>query len=369
MILKELLGYLEASIPPAYQESYDNSGLQVGDVNSAVDSVLLSLDITEEILEEAEQKKCGLVISHHPLIFQPLKSIGTGTYVERIVRKAIQKNISLYSMHTNLDSIRGGVSYRMAEKLGLTNIEVMAPSGGSLLKLVVFVPLSHAAKVRKAVFDAGAGHIGNYDMCSFNVMGEGTFRGGSGSDPFAGEPGKEHTEDEVRIESVLPAPLKSRVVKAMIDSHPYEEVAYDLYPLENNIPGAGLGCVGDLPGSITEKDLVKILSDIFGSECIRHSTRMGKKIKRLAVMGGSGGSYIKMAISAGAQAYVTADIKYHSFFEADKQIFLADIGHYESEKPSLEILHELITKKFPKFAVRFSEINTNPVNYSQVWKK
>jgi len=369
MILKELLTYLEERVPPSYQESYDNSGLQVGDVNSTVDSALLSLDITEEIIDEAHQRKCSLVISHHPLIFQPLKSIGTGTYVERVVRKAIKNDISLYSMHTNLDIIKEGVSYRMADKLGLSNTEVMVSLGGSLLKLVVFVPLSHAGKVRQAVFEAGAGNIGNYDMCSFNLRGEGTFRGGSGSDPFAGEPGKEHVEEEVRIESVLPAHLKSRVVGAMIDSHPYEEVAYDLYPLQNRMPGAGLGCVGDLPESVTEKDMINMLSDIFGSECIRHSRLTGRKIKRVAVMGGSGGSYIGKAISSGAQAYVTADVKYHSFFEADKQILLADIGHYESEKPSLEILHELITKKFPKFAVRFSEINTNPVNYSQVWKK
>ncbi|MGM0667778.1 MAG: Nif3-like dinuclear metal center hexameric protein, partial [Bacteroidota bacterium] len=334
MILKELITYLEASVPPAYQESYDNSGLQVGDENSTVDSALLSLDITEEIVDEAEQRKCGLVISHHPLIFQPLKCIGTGSYVERIIRKAIQKDISLYSMHTNLDIISGGVSYRMAEKLGLTNTEVMLPLGGRLLKLVVFVPLSHAGKVRQAIFDAGAGHIGNYDMCSFNVRGEGTFRGGTGSDPFTGEPGKEHTEDEVRIESVLPAHLRSSVLRAMIDSHPYEEVAYDLYAIENRLPGAGLGCVGDLAESVTENNLISMLSDVFGSACIRHSKPRGKKIKRVAVMGGSGGSYIDKAISAGAQAYVTADVKYHSFFDADKQILLADIGHYESEKPS-----------------------------------
>jgi len=258
---------------------------------------------------------------------------------------AIKNDISLYSMHTNLDIIKEGVSYRMADKLGLSNTEVMVSLGGSLLKLVVFVPLSHAGKVRQAVFEAGAGNIGNYDMCSFNLRGEGTFRGGSGSDPFAGEPGKEHVEEEVRIESVLPAHLKSRVVGAMIDSHPYEEVAYDLYPLQNRMPGAGLGCVGDLPESVTEKDMINMLSDIFGSECIRHSRLTGRKIKRVAVMGGSGGSYIGKAISSGAQAYVTADVKYHSFFEADKQILLADIGHYESEKPSLEILHELITKK------------------------
>jgi len=369
MKLKDLLNYLESSVPPAFQESYDNSGLQVGNAESNVDSVLLSLDVTEEIIDEADSKGCRLIISHHPLIFQPLKSISGKTPVERIITKAILKNISVYSMHTNLDIIRGGVSYRMAEMLGLNDIEVLAPLGNKLLKLVVFVPLSYASKLREAIFDAGAGHIGNYDRCSFNIKGEGTFRAGPAADPFAGEPGREHTEEEVRIETVLPAHIKSRVLKAMIDAHPYEEVAYDLYSIENSIPGAGLGCVGILDDEIRDTGLIKKLGEVFEAEGIRHTATVGRKIKKLAVMGGSGGSFIGKAISSGADAFVSSDLKYHSFFEADRRILLADIGHYESEKPALGILHELITKKFPKFAVRFSEINTNPVNYSQVWKK
>jgi len=369
MKLKELVNYLESKVPPAFQESYDNAGMQVGDPESIVNSVLLSLDVTEEIIDEADAKGCRLIISHHPLIFQPLKSISGRTAVERIIHKAIHKNISIYSMHTNLDIIRGGVSYRMAEKLQLRNTKVLIPLGNKLLKLVVFVPVDHAEKVRDAIFNAGTGHIGNYDRCSYNIQGEGTFRAGPGSKPFAGEHGREHTEAEIRVETVLPEYLKGTVVKAMIDSHPYEEVAYDLYRIENTIPGAGLGCIGELSRSITDADLIERLGKVFEAKGIRHTLITGRKIKQVAVMGGSGGAYIRKAISAGADVFVTADIKYHSFFEAGNDIFLVDIGHYESEKPALEILDELITKKFPKFAVLFSEINTNPVNYSQVWQK
>lgn len=369
MKLKELVNYLESIVPPDFQESYDNSGIQVGDIESNVNSVLLSLDVTEEIIDEADSKGCGMIITHHPLIFKPIKSISGKTYIEKIILKAIRKNISIYSMHTNLDIIKGGVSYRMAEKMQLENIKVLVPLDNKLLKLVVFVPADYAEKLRDAIFNAGAGHIGNYDRCSYNVQGEGTFRAGPGTDPFKGEKGSKHTETEIRIETVLPEYLKKRVIKALIDSHPYEEVAYDLYRIENTMPGAGLGCIGELRSSVSDTELIDSLGKLFESKGIRHTKITGRKIKKVAVMGGSGGGYINRAIAAGADAYITADIKYHSFFDAGKDILLADIGHYESEKPALEILHELIIKKFPKFAILFSEINTNPVNYSQVWQK
>ncbi|MBN1387284.1 MAG: Nif3-like dinuclear metal center hexameric protein, partial [Bacteroidales bacterium] len=351
MKLKELVNYLESIVPPAFQESYDNSGIQVGDIESNVNSVLLSLDVTEEIIDEADSKRCGMIISHHPLIFKPLKSISGKTFIERIILKAIRKNISIYSLHTNLDIIKGGVSYRLAEKMQLENPKVMVPLGNKLLKLVVFVPADYAETLRDAIFKAGAGYIGNYDRCSYNIRGEGTFRAGPGTDPFTGEYGSEHTEPEIRIETVLPEYLKNRVIKAIIDSHPYEEVAYDLYRIENTLPGAGLGCIGELRSSIIDTELIDRLGEIFESRGIRHTQITGRKIKKVAVMGGSGGEYIHKALSAGADAYITADIKYHSYFEAGKDLLLADIGHYESEKPALEILHELITKKFPKFAV------------------
>ena len=368
MSLKELLNFLESQVPPAYQEPYDNSGMQVGDPDAAVSSVLLSLDVTGDVIDEAASLGCELIISHHPLIFKPLKSICGRTAAEKLVMKAIRKNIAVYSMHTNLDIINGGVSYRMAKMLGLTNINVLSPLDNKLLKLVVFVPGSHAGQLRNAIFDAGAGYIGNYDRCSYNVHGEGTYRPGAGTDPYSGEQGEDHTEAEIRIETVVPEHLKSRVVKAMMAAHPYEEVAYDIYKIENAVPGAGLGCVGDAGEGMDDVDFIKLLSEVFGAKGIRHTALENKKIKRVAVMGGSGGAYIAKAVSSGADAFVTGDIKYHDFLEAEG-ILLADIGHYESEKPAMEILHEIITKKFPKFAVRFSEKNTNPVNYLQAWKK
>ncbi len=368
MKIKELIAYLESAVPSAMQESWDNSGMQVGNPDSTVDSALLCLDVTDAVISEAEDKACGLIISHHPLIFKPLSSISGRTGAERIIYRAIKKDISIFSMHTNLDIINGGVSYRMAEMMKLKNISVLSPLAGRLLKLVVFVPPSHAEKLRDAIFKAGAGHIGNYDRCSYNLSGEGTYRAGEGTDPYAGEAGKDHKEQEIRIETVMPENAVSRVVKAMTESHPYEEVAYDIYRIENTMPGAGLGCTGELEQGMKDIDFVSMLAELFGAKGIRHTALDGKKVKKVAVMGGSGGSYIQKAVRAGVDAFVTADIKYHSFFEGG-DVFLADIGHYESEKPALEILHELITKKFPKFAVRFSETNTNPVNYLQAWKK
>lgn len=369
MKLSNLVKYLEDSVPLSYQESYDNSGLQIGGMNCEINTALLSLDVTENVIDEALEKGCDIIITHHPLIFGGLKRISDGNDIGRLVLKAIENNISIYSMHTNLDIIKGGVSYRMAEKLGLKNIIPLVPLEGHLLKLAVFVPLDYADKVRKALFDAGAGNIGDYDRCSYNIEGYGTFRAGPGTDPFAGEQNSEHTEKEVRVESVLPAYLKSRVIKSMIEAHPYEEVAFDIFKIENAMPGAGLGCVGDLKEAVEEKTLLTRLSELFNAKGIRHTALRGNKVRRVAVMGGSGSNYTGMASSSGADAYITADIKYHSFFEGRSGMLIADIGHYESELPALEIINELITKKFPKFAVRFSEINTNPVNYLQAWKK
>lgn len=369
MKLNELVNYLESVVPPAYQESYDNSGIQFGEPGHEINSVLLSVDITEEIVDEAVAKDCQLIISHHPVIFKPIKRISGRTASEKILLKAIRSGIALYSMHTNLDLVRGGVSYRMAHMLGLENLNVLVPLDNMLLKLVVFVPPGHADEVRNAIFEAGAGHIGEYDRCSYNLQGDGTFRAGPGTDPFSGEQGKDNIEKEVRIETVLPLHLKDRVIRAMIEYHPYEEVAYDLYRIENSVPGAGLGCMGELKNNLSEKELIELVARTFKTDGLRHSTLQGRTIRKVAVIGGSGGNYVGKAISAGADAFVTADVKYHAFLDAVSDILLVDTGHYESEKPALEIINELITKKFPKFAVRFSEINTNPVNYSQAWKK
>jgi dinuclear metal center YbgI/SA1388 family protein len=363
MKLAELCKYLDSAIPISFQEDYDNAGLQVGLPEKEISSALLTIDITEEVLAEASDGGCDLIISHHPLIFGGLKKITGRTYQERIIYKALRQDIAIYSAHTNLDAVSFGVSRKMAEKLGLNHVSVLVPLKHRLLKLVTFIPESHLVKVREALFEAGAGVIGNYDKCGFSVAGTGSFRAGEGTNPFSGERGKLNFESEIRFETVLFSHMKSDVIRALHSSHPYEEVAFDLYPLENDNIEAGLGCKGEFKEPVTETDFLRKVSSAFGAKGIRYSGLSGRMVGKVAICGGSGASMIKDAVTSEADAFITADIKYHAFFDADKKILLADIGHFESEKYTTEILYDLIIKKFPKFAVRFSETNTNPINY------
>jgi dinuclear metal center YbgI/SA1388 family protein len=361
--IAEIINYLEAFAPPELQESYDNSGLQTGNGYDITEGVLVTIDVTEAVLDEAVRKGANLIISHHPLIFGGIKRL-TGTHpVERILIKAIRNNLAIYSAHTNLDSITGGVNTKIADLLGLQNQKILQPARSVLRKLVTYVPTEHLDRVRNAVFEAGAGHIGNYDSCSFNTPGTGTFRGNDTTNPFAGESGKFHNEPEIRIETVFPAWLENNIVGALTAAHPYEEVAYDIYSLENIYPKAGAGLIGQLPEETEEKELLAVLKNLFSVPVIRHSPLLGKPVKSVAVCGGSGSFLIRNAISAGAGIFITADIKYHQFFDADNKILIADIGHHESEQFTKELFHELLTKKFSTFAVHLSEVNTNPVNY------
>lgn len=363
MKLKELTDFLDSSVPLSFQEDYDNSGLQCGLPDTEVSAALLTLDVTGEIMNEAKLTGCDLIISHHPVIFRPLNKVTGTSEAERIVIRAIKENIAIYCTHTNLDVIENGVSRKMAEKLGLTNVNVLAPLENRLLKLVTFVPDDHLDNVRQAVFNAGAGVTGNYDNCSFTVRGTGSFRGNESSSPFVGEKGKLHFENETRFETILFSHLKAKVIKALLDAHPYEEVAYDIYPLENKNSGAGFGCTGYLNRPLGEKDFLELVSSAFGTRGIRYSGLTGRDIGKVALCGGSGESLINDALASGADAFITADIKYHTFLNSADRILLADIGHYESEKFSVEILYDLIIKKFPKFALQFSKIDTNPINY------
>jgi dinuclear metal center YbgI/SA1388 family protein len=363
MKLKELCSFLDSAIPLSYQEGYDNSGLQIGVPDSEVNSILLAIDITEDVIDEAVTNDCNAIISHHPLIFSPIKRLSGASMPERIVSKAIKNDIAIYSAHTNLDSIPGGVSYKMAEKLGLENVRVLAPLQKKLLKLIVFIPENYLDKVKDAVFEAGAGVNGNYDRCSFGTPGTGSFRPGEDSNPFVGKKGKIHFEREVRFETILHSELKEKVIAAILKTHPYEEPAYDIISLENDNTEGGLGCLGRLKEAMDKNAFLEFVANVFSARCIRYSKFAGSKISKVALCGGSGTSLLREAISSGADAFVTADIRYHTFFDAENRILLADIGHYESEKFSVEILYNLIIKKFPTFALRFSEINTNPINY------
>jgi dinuclear metal center YbgI/SA1388 family protein len=363
MKLKDLTSFLDSAIPLSFQEGYDNAGLQVGSPDKEINSALLTLDVTDEVLDEAGYAGCDVIISHHPLIFTGIKQLTGKNFTERILLKAIRQDIAIYSAHTNLDVLEKGVSRKMAEKIGLKNIRVLIPLKNKLLKLVTYIPEEHLDKVREAVFSAGAGMIGDYDKCSFVTSGTGSFRAGVDTEPFIGEKGKLHFEKEIRFETVLFSHMKSRVIKALLEVHPYEEVAYDLYPLENDNINSGMGCTGEFTEPVSEKELLRMLGTIFSAKGIRYSKSTGREIKKVALCGGAGGPYISDAIASGADAFISADIRYHSFFEAGDKILLADIGHFESEKFSVEILYELIIKNFPTFAVRFSEINTNPINY------
>jgi dinuclear metal center YbgI/SA1388 family protein len=328
-----------------------------------INAALITLDVTEDVLDEAIANKCDLIISHHPLIFVPIKRLSGGTITERIAAKAIKNDVAIYSAHTNLDSIPLGVSSRMADKLGLTNVRVLSPLKDRLMKLVAFIPENYLDKVKDAVFEAGGGVTGNYDRCSFSMPGTGSFRPGEKANPFVGKKGKVHFEREVRFETILYSRMKEKIVDALLKAHPYEEPAFDIYTLDNESMEAGLGCVGELPQPMTTGEFLKLLSEIFSARGIRYSGSVECNITKVALCGGAGASLLKEAVAAGANAFVTADIKYHAFFDAENRIVLADIGHYESEKFSVEILYDLIIKKFPTFALRFSEINTNPINY------
>ena len=363
MKVHEITQYLETVAPLAYQESYDNSGLLVGDPSNEVSGVLLSLDATESVLDEAIERGCNLIISHHPIVFSGLKKITGRNYIERVVIKAIRNNLNLYAIHTNLDNVHNGVNARICDRLGLTQTQVLSPKKGILRKLYTFCPQNRAEEVRQALFAAGAGHIGAYDECSFNVDGVGTFRAGTGSDPYVGELGQQHRENETKIEVIFPAVHEGSVVRALLEAHPYEEVACDVIALENQHKWVGSGMIGELPAAMSETDFLLHLKARMEASVVRHTAMLDQPVKRVAVCGGSGSFLLNHAIAAGADVFVTADYKYHQFFDADGKIVIADIGHYETEHFTQELLHEILTKKIATFAVHLSNTNTNPIKY------
>lgn len=363
MIVQDICNYIEEIAPLGYQESYDNAGLLVGNPKTELTGGLITLDVTEAVVDEAIAKKCNLVIAHHPIIFGGLKRLTGRNYVERTVIKAIQNNIAIYAAHTNLDNVTGGVNSKICDKLGLKNRKILMPLKDELKKLVVFVPTDHAEKVRNAICEVGAGKIGNYDYCSYNLNGQGTFRGGEDTNPFVGEKGKVHFEDEVRIETIFPKVRQQFILQAMLKEHPYEEVAYDIYPLDNKYHLAGGGMVGYLSEPKDELEFLHELKKIFGLGCIRHTNLLQKKIKKVAVCGGSGSFMLKQALSARADVFISGDFKYHELFDAEGKILIADIGHYESEQFTKDVFYEILMEKFPKFALCLSEVKTNPVNY------
>jgi dinuclear metal center YbgI/SA1388 family protein len=363
MKIKEPIFFLESLAHPSLQEPYDNAGLITGDAGWDCSGIICSLDATEDVVKEAIEKKCNLIVAHHPIIFGGLKKINGKNYVEKAVIRAIKNDIAIYAIHTNLDNIIGGVNGRMANMLGLQNISVLASKQNTLKKLFTFVPVDKAEQLRKAIFSAGGGHIGNYSECSFNTAGEGTFKPLEGTNPYVGDIGKRHAEKELKVEVILPAYLENQIISAMKVAHPYEEAAYDVVELSNGNTGIGSGVIGELVEPMEEKMFLKRLKDVFRLQVVRHTALSGKKVKKIALCGGAGSFLISKALSSGADAYVTADMKYHEFFDANDRMLIADIGHYESEQFTINLLQEILEQKFPTFAVLKTAVETNPVRY------
>ena len=363
MIIKDITDYLEELAPLNYAEDFDNVGLLIGNYSDSVTGVLVTLDTLEKTVEEAITKKCNLIVSFHPIIFGGIKKLNGNSYVERVVLKAIQNDIAIYATHTALDNSKNGVSAKISEFLGLKNNKILLPKKGILKKLTTFVPIENAEKLRNALFNAGAGNIGNYDRCSFNIDGEGTYRGNQNSNPSIGKKGENHTENETQISVIYESKNEATILASLQKNHPYEEISYHLLTTENVHQNIGMGMIGDLPTEMEENEFLLFLKERMKTACIRHSNLINKKIKKVAVLGGSGSFAISDAIKAGADAYVSADFKYHEFFKAENKIILADIGHYESEQFTKNLLVDYLTKKFSNFAIVLSEESTNPIYY------
>ncbi|ULQ58268.1 Nif3-like dinuclear metal center hexameric protein [Flavihumibacter rivuli] len=363
MLILDIINCLERIAPPIYQESYDNAGLLTGSPGWTCTGAIIALDATEEVVMEAVAKGCNLVVAHHPILFGGLKKINGKNYVEKAVISAIKNDIAIYAIHTNLDNVAHGVNRKIADLVGLANCRILSPKVGLLKKLYTFVPHAQLAEVSSALFAAGAGHIGNYSECSYFTDGTGTYKAGEGAQPFAGEVGLRHHEPESRLEVIFPVHLESAIVKALRQAHPYEEVAYDIVPLANQHNGIGSGMIGDLPEAMPEQAFLNHLKQVFGLSVIRHTRLLNKPVRRVAVCGGAGSFLISSALNSGADAYITADVKYHEFFDANDMLLLADIGHFESEQFTVDLLYDILAEKFPTFAVFKTEVRTNPVYY------
>ena len=363
MKIAEIISFLETIADPSLQESYDNTGLITGESNWECSGIIVSLDAIEEVVKEAIERKCNLIVAHHPIIFGGLKKINGKNYVEKTVIAAIKNDIAIYAIHTNLDNVIDGVSAKMAKMLGLQNVSILSQKENTLKKLFTFVPIDKAGDVRNAIFNAGGGHIGNYSECSFNVEGTGTFKAGEKTDPYVGKKGEQHQEKEIKIEVIFPSFMQQKIVTAMKQAHPYEEVAYDIIELFNKHQNIGSGVIGELPVVLSENDFLQTLKETFKVPVVRHTALLNKPVKKIAVCGGAGSFLITKALAASADAYITADIKYHEFFDTNGRMLIADIGHYESEQFTIDLLAENLLQKFPTFAILKTEVQTNPVKY------
>lgn len=369
MLIRDIINVIEYLAPPATQESWDNTGLQIGSLDTECTGVTICVDCTPDVIEEAVSSGNNLIIAHHPLIFKPLKHITGSSPAESIIIRAITEGIAVYSTHTALDSAPGGISHAMGALLGLNNIKVLAPRTSDMLKLTVFVPIADMEKVRQALFNVGAGGIGLYDSCSYTSEGKGSFRPLPGANPTIGDTGSLHYEPEIRLEMIVPRWLRTHAEQALRNTHPYEEPAYEFIDISTGTNPFGLGIKGYLPSPVSARDLAVRARDIFGCTNVRVSSAwidnesIDHVISHVAVCGGAGGSLINTAICAGAQAYITGDLRHHDFVDYSSRIFLIDIGHFDGEKCARNILFEAITEIFPNFAVTIAKNERNPIKY------
>jgi dinuclear metal center YbgI/SA1388 family protein len=363
MKIKDVTTILERLAPLSYQESYDNSGLIIGDRNDDLKSILITLDCTEEVLDEAIKNKCNLIVAHHPILFKSIKKLNGDNYVQRVIIKAIKNNISIYAIHTNLDNVMDGVNSTIANRLELINCKILQPKYDILKQLIVYCPESYSKKLKESLFSLGAGAIGDYEQCSFSSKGIGTFFPKKDSKPFIGDIGKVHEGSEDCIEMIFPKNIEGAIIECINKNHPYEEVAYQIFNLDIKYKNVGSGLIGELKESIEEKDFLSCLKDKMNTSIIRHTNLRNKKIKKVAVCGGAGSFLLSTAISKNADIFISSDFKYHEFFDADNKLVIADIGHFESEQYTKDLIYDFLRKKITKFAVRLSQVNTNPINY------
>jgi dinuclear metal center YbgI/SA1388 family protein len=361
--INQITEELEKWAHPSLQEVYDNAGLLTGSGQTVCSGVLITLDCTEAVIDEAIERGCNLVIAHHPIVFKGLKRLTGRTYVERTIIKAIRLGVAIYAIHTNLDNVISGVNKKIADRLGLRDSSILDPRREVLLSLTFFVPKENTREVLNALYNAGAGQVGNYDHCSYRSEGTGTFRPNEAANPTIGKQGEDEEVGENRVEVVLPGYLSQKVLQAMRQAHPYEEVAYFMHRLENTHQEWGSGMLGSLPAPVQPMDFLKLLKEKMEADCVRYTALPDKPVQRIALCGGAGSFLLPKAIAAGADVFVSADFKYHEFFDAEERIIIADIGHYESESFTKELIHERLTQKFSNFALYQSAIRTNPISY------
>lgn len=361
--ISDIIAKLEQWAPKSYQESYDNSGLLTGDTNVEATGIIVALDCTEAVVAEAISKGANLIVAHHPIIFGGLKKLTGSSYIERTIIQAIKHDIAIYAIHTNLDNIHTGVNAMIAEKLGLSGLEVLAPKANTLSKLAFFVPEENTQSVLNAVHEAGAGHIGNYSHCAFKVNGKGTFKPNATANPTIGTQNQQEEVSEDRVEVIFPTHLKSRVLQALKTSHPYEEVAYYLNELANDNQEIGSGMIGSLPEALSVEEFLAHLKSSMSLNTIKYTSLDKQKIQRIAICGGSGSFLLRTAMAKGADAFVTADFKYHEFFDGEGKTLIADIGHYESEVFTKDLIGKFLRENFTNIATYLTEVNTNPVKY------